>query len=138
MVAREKLTMLAVNTPWDQVVRTLVASPFSRLPVYADSPDHIVGILRAKDLVERYVTEGRVSLDRLTRPVVHLPEDLPADRVLTQLREKRVHAGIVVDASGRAIGLITIQDVLEELLGQRPSQSDAVPGAHTPTERSAS
>jgi CBS domain containing-hemolysin-like protein len=117
MVPRDRLTMLQLDTPWDEVLRTVAASPFSRLPVYRDSPERIVGTLRVKDLVARYVAEGPVPLMRLIRPVVELSEDLPADRVVSVLRERRVHQAVVVDRPGHAIGLVTIQDVLSELLG---------------------
>jgi CBS domain containing-hemolysin-like protein len=124
MVARDRVTMVALNTPWDQLVRTVVTSPFSRVPVYKDTPDRIVGILRVKDLVERFVTDGPAPLESLIHAIVEIPENLAADRVVTELREKRVHAAIVVDASRHPVGLITIQDLLEELLGQRPSPAD--------------
>ena len=101
-------------------MRATTASPFSRLPVYSDSRDRIVGMLRVKDLVERYAAEGPVTLDRLLRPVVNVAESLPADRAITDLRERRAHSAIVADASGRAVGLITIQDLLGALLGAPP------------------
>jgi CBS domain containing-hemolysin-like protein len=122
MVARHRLTTLSIDASWDDVVHTVAASPFSRLPVYRGSPDEIVGMLRVKDLVERYVAEGPLPLDRLLRPIVRVAEDLPADRVVTELRERRAHLGIVMDAAGRAVGLITMQDLLGELLGQGPPQ----------------
>jgi len=111
--------MLRLDAPWDEVVRTVAASPYSRLPVYHGAPEVVVGILRVKDLVDRYVVEGPLPLDRLMRPVVFVQDSLAADRVVTQLREKRVHSAIVTGAAGRAVGLITIQDVLGELLGTR-------------------
>src|SRR4029079_697596 len=89
--------------------------------VYRETPDRIVGLLRVKDLVERYVAEGPMPIERLVRPIVEVSEALPADRVVTALRDKRAHAAVVVDQSGSAVGLITIQDVLEELMGQRPA-----------------
>jgi CBS domain containing-hemolysin-like protein len=117
MVPLDRLTMLRSDTPWEEVVRVVSASPFSRLPVFRDTRDQIVGTLRVQDLVSRYVSEGPLPLERLTRPVVELAGDLPADRVVTVLRDKRVHQAVVVDRPGHAIGLITIQDVLTELLG---------------------
>ncbi len=117
MVPRDRLTMLPVDTSWEDVLRTVSASPFSRIPVYRGTADHIIGTLRVKDLVARYIAEGPVPLERLIRPVARLRADLPADRVVSLLRERRVHQAVVVDTPGRAIGLITIQDVLNELLG---------------------
>lgn len=117
MVPLDRLTVIAVDTPWDDVVRTVAASPFSRLPVFRESRENIIGMLRVKDLVERYVADGPTPLSRLLRPVVKLGQDLPADRVIGVLRERRVHSAVVTDAESRVIGLITIQDVLSELLG---------------------
>jgi CBS domain containing-hemolysin-like protein len=117
MVGLNRLTMVPLDASWDDVVRTVAASPFSRLPVYRQRRDRIVGMLRVKDLVERYATEGPVRLDRLLRPVVELSADLPADRVITELRERRAHSAVVVDPTGTAVGLVTIQDLLGELLG---------------------
>jgi putative hemolysin len=117
MVPLDRLTMVHADTPWEDVVRAVSGSPFSRLPVYRDTRDRIVGTLRVKDLVSRYVAEGPLPLDRLVRPVVELAQDVPADRVVAILRDKRVHQAVVVDRPGHAIGLITIQDVLSELLG---------------------
>jgi putative hemolysin len=119
MVDRDRLTMLSLDASWDEVVQTVAATPFSRIPVYRGERDRVVGMLRVKDLVERYAAEGPLPLDRLMRPAVELAENLPADQVLAQLRERRAHSAIVVSADGRAVGLITIQDVLGELLGGR-------------------
>lgn len=116
MVPLDKLTLLPFDASWETIVRTVSASPFSRIPIYRGERDQVVGTLRVKDLVERYVAEGPGTLDRLVRPMARLEPDLPADRVLTLLRERRAHQA-VVEAQGRALGLITIQDVLAELLG---------------------
>lgn len=117
MVPLERVTMLAIDTPWDEVLRRVAASPFSRIPVYRGSPQHLVGTLRVKDLVAQYAAEGPLPLEQLIRPIVGIPEDHPADRIVTRLRERRAHQAAVTDAAGRAIGIVTIQDVLSELLG---------------------
>ena len=120
MVSLDRLTMVPLDGSWNDVVSTVTASPFSRLPIYSGTRDHVVGMLRVKDLVERYTSDGVVRLDRLLRPVVNVPETLPADRAITELRERRVHSAIVVDANGRAVGLLTIQDLLGALLAASP------------------
>jgi putative hemolysin len=117
MVPRDRLTMLNLDASWEDVLRTVLASPFSRLPVYRGSPDAVVGTLRVKDLVEQQAGGGTLSLEALMRPVLVLEARLPADRVLTHLRDRRAHSAVVIDDDGRAVGLITIQDVLAELLG---------------------
>jgi len=122
MVPRDRLAMLSADTTWDVAVATVAASPFSRLPIYRGSPDRVVGTLRAKDLVERYVAEGPVPLERLIRPIVQVAETLPADRLVSLLRERRAHQAVVTDDQGRAVGLITISDVLNELLTAKPAE----------------
>jgi CBS domain containing-hemolysin-like protein len=125
MVPLGQLTMIAADAPWAEMVRVMVASPFSRLPVYRGTTDHIVGTVRVKDVLERFVLEGAVALDRLIRPMVPVSEDLPADRVVSVLRDKRTHQAIVVNSSGHAIGMVTIQDVLNELVGPRRTEPAA-------------
>jgi CBS domain containing-hemolysin-like protein len=116
MVPRERLTMIAADASWDEVVRTVAGSPFSRIPVFRRNDGGVIGTLRVKDLVDRYIREGPVPLEKLMRPVTQVAPDLPADRVVNLLREKRAHQAVVVGADGRAAGLITIQDLLGELL----------------------
>jgi len=118
MVPLEKLTMLKEDTAWPDVVRVVAASPFSRLPIFRDTPDTIIGTLRVKDLLHHFVLEGEPpALGRLLRPLAHVSHDLSADRVIALLRERRVHQAVVTDEQGQVIGLITIQDVLAEFLG---------------------
>jgi CBS domain containing-hemolysin-like protein len=128
MVPLARLTTLPVDAPWDAVVATVAAAPFSRIPVYRGAPDQIVGTLRVKDLVERYVTAGPAPLEAIVRPIGRVAEDVPADRVIQVLRELRAHQAVVVDAAGRAVGLVTIQDVLGALL-EAPEAAAGRPGA---------
>lgn len=123
MVPLERVTLVDLDAPWPEVLQTVLASPFSRLPVFRGSPNSVVGTLRVKDLVDCHAAGGRLSVDALMRPVVVLDAQLPADRVLATLRDRRAHSAMVVDGAGRTLGLITIQDVLAELLGST--------GAHT-------
>jgi putative hemolysin len=116
MVPLERVTTLRIDTPWHEVIRQVAASPYSRIPIYRGTPDRIVGTLRVKDLAASYAAEGPLPLEQLMRPIAGIQENLPADRVVALLRERRAHQGVVVDASGRALGLVTIQDVVTALL----------------------
>lgn len=117
MVPLPKLTMVRADTPWPELVRIVTTSPFSRLPVYRDSPENVIGTLRVKDLVYQYVMDGAgAPVEQLARPVVRVPADLAADRVIALLRERRVHQAVVTDTAGLVIGLITIQDVIGAVL----------------------
>ncbi|MCC7042428.1 MAG: HlyC/CorC family transporter [Acidobacteria bacterium] len=116
MVPRDRLTMIEVSASWNDVLQTVLSSSFSRLPVFRNTRDEIVGVLRVKDVVERYATTGAVPVETLMRPVLQIDASLSADRVLATLRERRAHSAVVVDSDRRALGLVTIQDVLSELL----------------------
>jgi CBS domain containing-hemolysin-like protein len=118
MVPLSRLTAVRLDTPWPELMRVVAATPFSRLPVYRGAPDRIVGTLRVKDLVTRFVAEGPLSLDQLIRPIPEIPASLAADRVVGVLRERRAHQAVIADRPGHAVGVITIHDVLDELLGQ--------------------
>ena len=127
MVPVSKLTMLQVETPWQEVVRVVASSPFSRLPVYRNGPQDIIGTLRVKDLVYHYVISGQSSpLETLVRPVVRVPATLPADRVISLLRERRVHQAVVTDNADQVVGLVTIQDVLGAFLDPAAGRTEEV------------
>jgi len=128
MVPLDRVTMLPIDTPWEDTVRLVAASPYSRLPVYRGTRDDVLGTLRARDLVQRYVTEGAsTAIGQILRPVARVPHDLPADRVITLLRGRRVHQAVVTDEADRVIGLLTLQDVLAQFLdtGERPPKDRA-------------
>lgn len=117
MVPRDRLAAVEASMPFSDVLRLVVASPYSRLPVYRGSLDTIVGILHIKDVVTRFLQSGRLTVASLLRPIVRVPDTMPADRLLAFLRERRSHQALVVDAADLVVGLITLEDVLGELLG---------------------
>jgi putative hemolysin len=118
MVPHDRLTMVDVEAGWDAALQAVAASPFSRLPAYRGSRRHIVGMVRAKDIVYRYVTEGQAAtVESLMRPFARVPEGLPGDQLIALLREKRAHLAAVTDAAGAIVGFVTIQDVLGKFLG---------------------
>jgi putative hemolysin len=118
MVPRRKIAALDINTPLHAVIGIVAQSPFSRLPVYRDSLDNVVGILHTKELVRWFVAEGSpMTLADLIRSVPTVHESVTADRVLRELRERRSHQALVVDEFGGTSGLLTLEDVLAELLG---------------------
>jgi CBS domain containing-hemolysin-like protein len=118
MVPRRRIVALDLDTPLDQVLAMVSQSPYSRLPVYRGSIDNIVGILRTKDLV-RWFVEGSTerTLGDLVRPVPTVHESVTADRILRDLRERRSHQALVIDEFGGTEGLLTLADVLTELIG---------------------
>lgn len=117
MVPRARLAAIDAALPFAEVLRVVAASPYSRLPVYRGSLDTVVGILHIKDVVTGYVRSGKLSVESLLRPIVRVPDTMPADRLLAFMRERRSHQALVVDTAGNVVGLITLEDVVAELLG---------------------
>ena len=118
MVPRTKIQALNIDTPLNEVITMVAQSPYSRLPVYRDSLDNVVGIVHTKDLVRWLVSDGsNGSLTSLIRPIASVHESVTADRILRQLRERRSHQALVVDEFGGTAGLLTLEDVLAELVG---------------------
>ena len=118
MVPRERLSAIEIGSPLGEVLQKVAGSPFSRLPVYRGHLDNVIGMLHTKDVVAAYVQRLRSpSVTSLLRPISRVRHDMPADRLLAFLRERRTHQALVVDGDGKTAGLITLEDVLAELLG---------------------
>jgi putative hemolysin len=118
MVPRTRISAIDIATPLNEAITLVSQSPYSRLPVYRDSIDNIVGIVHTKDLARWLVNEGTASsLEALMRPVTSVHESVTADRVLRHLRERRSHQALVVDEFGGTAGLVTLEDVISELIG---------------------
>jgi magnesium and cobalt exporter, CNNM family len=118
MVPRARLVAVEAATPFPEVLRVVATSPYSRLPVYRGSLDRIIGILHTKDVVLDYIVESpRASVQALLRPITRVRDSMAADRLLSFMREHRTHHALVEDESGHLVGLITLEDVVAELLG---------------------
>ena len=118
MVPRRKIAALDVEAPLQDVMMVVAQSPYSRLPVYRGSIDNIIGMLHTKDLVRWKVSaQSDETLATLVRPMATVHESVAVDKVLRGLRERRAHQALVVDEFGGTSGLITLEDVLSELLG---------------------
>src|SRR5438067_7051850 len=126
VVPRARLAAIELSTPLGDVLRIAATSPYSRLPVFRETVDDIAGILHTKDVVTHFLERGRAgTLASLVRPMLRVPDGMPADRLLGFLRERRAHQALVVDPAGGVIGLITLEDVIGELLGSVPDEFKA-------------
>lgn len=118
MVPRSEIDAIDAATPKEELLQHILSSPYSRLPVYQGSLDQIVGTVSSKDLVSLYAETGEVpSLERLLRPIPFVPERLRADRLIQFLQEQRSTKAVVVNEFGGVQGIVSIEDVLAELLG---------------------
>jgi len=125
MVPRIDMVAVEVNTPLLEALDVIIQHGHSRIPVYEGSIDHIVGILYAKDLLE-YLRDGQtdVPLRKILRKAYFIPESKHIDELLHELQSKKVHIAIVVDEYGGTAGLVTIEDLLEEIVGEIQDEYD--------------
>jgi putative hemolysin len=125
MVARVDIVALAVDDALGEIVETIVSEGHSRIPVYDGNIDNIVGMLYAKDLLPYLVGEDRPpSIRRLVRTPLFVPESMLVDDLLHSLQRRRVHIAIVLDEHGGTAGLITIEDLIEEIVGEIQDEYD--------------
>ncbi len=126
MVPRIDIVAVPVETPMLEALDVILKAGHSRIPVYTDSVDNIVGILYAKDLL-RYLRDGRtdVPLSKILRPAYFIPESKKVDELLQELQQRKVHMAVVVDEYGGTAGLVTIEDLLEEIVGEIQDEYDA-------------
>lgn len=119
MVPRQEIVGVDVDTPVAELLRTMADAPYTRLPVYRGDIDHVEGLLHTKDLFRGYLAGGPpTSVRQLMRPILMVHESVTADRLLTLMREKRSHLAIVLDEFGGVAGLVTLDDVLTEVMGE--------------------
>lgn len=117
MVPRTKVAMLSVNATYDEVRRLLDERPHTRFPVYEGDRDNIVGFVNIKDLAQRGWAPGGTSLRGVLRPAYFTPDTKPALDLLRELQKQRSRLAIVVDEQGGVDGIVTVEDLVEELVG---------------------
>lgn len=118
MVPRPQIESVDAAVAPGRLLDIVSASPYSRLPVYRDNPDNIVGFLRTRDVAAAFAVDGTLPIEQLIRPIPLVPESATVDALLRTLREQRSQVGIVIDEHGGTAGLVTLDDVLVELLGE--------------------
>ena len=128
MTPRTDMHMLAVDMPWDEIVSDVIEAGHTRIPVYDDNRDDIIGILYSKDLLPELATGApslRTPIRDLLRKPVFVPETKPIDDLLQMFQQLHTHIAIVLDEYGGVSGLVTIEDVLEEIVGEIVDEYDA-------------
>lgn len=118
MVPRTRIIALDVDASLEEAIRVAIESPYTRLPVYEESIDNIVGVAHARDIAVASARDDATGLRAMMRPPLFLPETMMADRLLVRLKEERRTMAILVDEFGGTAGLITVDDVLDELIGE--------------------
>ena len=123
MVAAPRMDLLDIDAPYDELLHQVIETGHSRFPVYEGQRDNILGILMAKDLL-KLQRAPELNLRTLLRPAVFVPESKGLTELLRDFRANRNHLAVVIDEFGNTAGLITIEDVLEEIVGEIEDEFD--------------
>lgn len=124
MVPRSQMDVIDVSESPDKFIPFVIQTAHSRFPVTAGNKDDILGILLAKDLLRYYAGEEEFDVRDMLRPAVFIPESKPLNVLLKEFRKNRNHIAIVVDEYGGVAGLVTIEDVLEQIVGDIEDEYD--------------
>ncbi len=130
MVHRTKMNMLDASEPMSDIIQQVLKSGHTRLPVWKDNPDNIIGILHAKSLFAAVQADGKshpnLKLDDILSPAWFVPDTRPLTDQLNAFLRRKTHFAIVVDEYGEVQGLITLEDIVEEIVGDIKDEFDAV------------
>ncbi|UXI69759.1 HlyC/CorC family transporter [Tahibacter amnicola] len=132
MVPRAQVVALRADAPFRENLQIVIESGHSRFPVHAEEKDEILGILLAKDLLRCLADDAGCDIRMMLRPVALIPESKKLNILLKEFRLSRNHMAIVVDEYGGVAGLITIEDVLEQIVGDIDDEHDTVEGDTRP------
>ena len=124
MVPRPKVFALDVNTPPGEVERLIVESGFSRIPAYQGSLDNVVGLVYVKDVLRQLERRQPVVLGKILHPVHFVPETKKVGMLLKELQKRRTHMALVIDEHGGLTGLVTLEDLIEEIVGDIRDEYD--------------
>ena len=124
MVPRAQIVMLAIDSSLSDLLATVVESGHSRFPVHGEDKDEILGILLAKDLLKYFGAAEHFDIRSILRPAVLIPESMRLNVLLEEFRLTRNHMALVVNEYGGVAGLVTIEDVLEEIVGEIDDEHD--------------
>jgi len=124
MIPRVEIDALELETPLDEAARLIRESGHSRLPIYDDEIDRIVGMLYAKDLLQAYVEKRHVTIRDLMRQALFVPESKMAGDLLNEMKSSGIHMAVVVDEYGGTSGIVSMEDIVEEIVGEIRDEYD--------------
>ncbi len=124
MKPRTDVVAVDIETDLDTLTRVIIDSGFSRIPVYEETSDHLKGILYVKDLLPHINQKNKFNWQKLIREPFFVPETKKINDLLKEFQEKKIHLAIVVDEYGGTEGIVTMEDILEEVVGEITDESD--------------
>jgi len=123
MVPAPRMDLIDIDSPYEPLLHQVIDTAHSRFPVYQGERENIIGILMAKDLL-KLQRAPELNIRALLRPVVYVPESKGLNDLLREFRANRIHMAVVIDEFGRVAGLVTIEDVLEQIVGEIEDEFD--------------
>ncbi len=124
MVPRPKINGIDIDTPVDEVIVNIINEGYSRLPVFKDNIDNIEGVVYTKDLLRLLNKKEKIEFKNAMRPAYFVPETKKISDLLRDLQRKRMHMAIVIDEYGGVSGIVTIEDIIEEIVGEIQDEHD--------------
>ncbi len=124
MVPRTRVVAVAREATSDELVRIVTENPYSRMPVYAGSIDEIAGILLVREIVGELRGGQPIALQKHLKPAFFVPEQMKISRLLKEMQRRRTHLAVVVDEFGGTSGIVTLEDVIEEIVGEIQDEAD--------------
>ena len=135
MIPRTQIVAIPRDCPLDQILSAIIHSGHSRIPVFKENVDQIVGILNAKDLLPFWLDQGKVfDIDKKCREPFFVPETKRINDLLNELRSKKSHLAVIVDEYGGTSGIVTIEDIIEEIIGDIRDEHDREEDEFLPQE----
>lgn len=126
MVPRTDMVAVEITTPREKLIRIVSEEGYSRMPVYKETIDNIVGIIYTKDLINLLEHRDLIVLQDIIRPAYFVPNTIKISQLMRELQERKIHMAIVVDEFGGTEGIITMEDILEEIVGEIHDEYDEV------------
>ncbi len=126
MVPRIDISSLSAKTTIKEAAHEFIEEGYSRIPIYRESIDHVIGVLLYKDILEAFIKGNALEqpIETLVKPIIYTPETKKVSQLLQEFRNKQSHLAIVVDEYGGTEGIVTIEDILEELVGEIADEFD--------------
>jgi len=124
MVPRADIVALAVNASIKELVASMTENGYSRVPIYRGTLDDVVGMAHVKDIIPALVQQKPCVITDILRPVLYVAPSMPASKLLLQMRQTRQHMAVVIDEFGGVDGLVTIEDLVEEIVGEIDDEHD--------------
>jgi CBS domain containing-hemolysin-like protein len=124
MVPKSEIVFIFEDSSFKEIVNTSKQSGFTRFPVFSKTKNEVIGIINVKDLLKFYDKEDKFSVNKILRPIIYVPDNMKLSDLENRFKEERVHMAAIVNEHGDFIGIVTLEDIIEELIGEIEDEFD--------------